>query len=171
MPVALPAETREIVKSLWIQGVTNERILQQTGVKPGTLKTWTKRYNWPLLRSKVKQDVDRACVVVVQDGLANASEALRGKMSALLEKHTESLAKVSAKPSLKHIQQVGAALEPLVRSAKAVYDWGQQDSIGIVQVSAVRDALEVEAQVTSEPVVASSVVSSEPAQTQVGDKQ
>ena len=69
-----------------------------------------------------------------------ASEVLKRSMAEILQNHTGALAAVKAKSNLKHITQVGNALEPLVRSAKVVHGWGDSDKAGLVVIGAVRQS-------------------------------
>ncbi len=61
-----------------------------------------------------------------------ASDILKRSMADILQSHTESLAQIPAKANLDHIQSVGAALEPLVRSAKVVHGWGDEQAQGLI---------------------------------------
>lgn len=61
-----------------------------------------------------------------------ASKVLKESFSTVLQRHTDALSQIPAQPNLKHIQSVGAALEPLVRSAKVVHGWGDEAAQGLI---------------------------------------
>ena len=65
--------------------------------------------------------------------LANqASEILKRGMADIIQSQTDALSTIPAKADLDHIQSVGAALEPLVRSAKVVHGWGDEQAQGLI---------------------------------------
>lgn len=61
-----------------------------------------------------------------------AGQVLKDSMAGVLQAHTDALAQVPAKANLGHIIAVGAALEPLVRSAKVVHGWGDETVQGLI---------------------------------------
>lgn len=61
-----------------------------------------------------------------------ASKVLKESFAGVLQAHTNALSQVQVKADLDHIQSVGAALEPLVRSAKVVHGWGDEQAQGLI---------------------------------------
>lgn len=124
---------REIVKTLYLQGYTTKTICDQTGCTPTALKTWRNRFKW-------NQQVAEAREIAVTHsaGVQSRSLALRETLADVLAKHSAALAKVPASPNLKHIKQVGDALEPLTRSAKTVFDWGNDKPNALIVMGDMR---------------------------------
>ena len=63
--------------------------------------------------------------------VSEQSRALKEDVASILASHVSKLKDVPAKANLKHIKQLGDALEPLVRSAKIVHNWGDESSLGL----------------------------------------
>ena len=133
---AHPKETKEKCKLLWYQGVRPHLICVETGVKPGTLKTWIKRGGWARAVAEGQAImVNRGITALTRETTAQlegASSALREQFANLLAKGAEKLANAPLVESISHVKEFGDALEPLVRSAKIVHGWGSEGQAGLI---------------------------------------
>ncbi len=119
--------------TLLSQGLNYEQAAQQVGAKNGnSLKVG-------LFRRGVSQTATRSgeFAVVRATQVATrvvnaASDRLKEEMSGLLATHTGALSQIKPRANLKHIMRVGMALEPLVRSAKVVHGWGDEQAQGLI---------------------------------------
>lgn len=130
---------KETAKLLFFQGFNYDVISAETGIAKPRLRMWAFRGNWKKGVSQVKQ-------IAVKNGmrevtkettgqLADASTALRETFSRTLATTGGLLDQIAQKPrkgTLAHIERLGAALEPLVRSAKIVHDWGSGSIQGVI---------------------------------------
>ncbi len=71
---------------------------------------------------------------------SNASQDLRNRIAVILEKVTDELAKVPMRPSIPIMTELVQALEPVVRMAKTVHDWGNDAPAGLVLMADLRQA-------------------------------
>jgi hypothetical protein len=152
-----PSIARSNAQALYVAGIPIAQICERLSLKPGTVNTWASRQKWRLQRDSLKEDINQASVLTVQRSLFEASEALRQRFAGTLAKHADALDLVAVKPSLRHLQQFGQALEPLTRAAKTVFDWGSTDGSGLVVVGRMKQAVEAEAEVISLPAPASPI--------------
>jgi len=133
-----------LAATLKASGLTYAQIAKQIGCSPGSLKVGFLRRGIHNQVTAAKQYQIARIDEHAHNSLESASEALRNDFAALLGKHSLALAKVPAKANLKHIKAAGEALEPLVRSAKTVFDWGSTDAAGLVVVGRMKQAIEAE---------------------------
>lgn len=134
-----PPESRKhrintvLAATLVAGGLSWEEAAQQCGAKNGeTLRVmcYKKGVTARQARSVTAEHIVSKSVTL---RLANeAGKLLKDSMAGILQSHTDALSKIPAKPNLKHIQSVGAALEPLVRSAKVVHGWGDEAAQGLI---------------------------------------
>ena len=142
MPQAAPHQLKVTAQALYVSGMSSAQVSAKTGVPAGTVRKWSQRGKWFPLRDSLRQDMSQACLVTVGNGLERASETMRTRLAGTLAKHVDALDKVPAKSNLKHISAVGAALEPLVRSSKVVFDWGERDALGVIDIASMRTAID-----------------------------
>ncbi len=114
-------------------GLTFNEIAPQVGAKNGnSLKV-------ALHKKGVNKNM--ACNNLLSESVTNqltfrvvnqASEALRSSMADILQSHTTKLSQIPARANLKHIKQIGEAIEPLARTAKIVHGWSDSGAMAIV---------------------------------------
>ena len=80
-----------------------------------------------------------------------AGAKVREGLGRVLEAHTEALERVETRSEPEHIAKVGAAMEPLARTAKIVYGWSEGDGEGVVMVGRMTPAEEETNQVIDLP--------------------
>jgi hypothetical protein len=68
---------------------------------------------------------------VARKVVSEQSRALKEDMASILAEHVSKLKEVKPRANLKHIRQLGEAIEPLVRSAKIVHNWGDETVAGL----------------------------------------
>lgn len=76
---------------------------------------------------------------MAKEALAKHSEETRAALSTSVLEHSQALAKVKAKPNLKHIKALGQAIEPLARSAKIIHGWGDAQKQSLVNIQVMTD--------------------------------
>lgn len=140
-----------LAATLLAQGMDLEQIAPQVGAKtPNSLRVGLNRKGVNVTAAKVLQNIaGRTCSVTLRIA-SQASEILRRDASDILQAHVSKLKEVPAKANLAHIERVGQALEPLIRSAKIVHDWGNQEAQGVVMAGLLDDATPVTD--TQEPI-------------------
>lgn len=149
-----------VVGTLIAQGLTVSAVAEKVGTTAKSLAPLLSRKG--ILVSQVrKQTAVNLSPDVVTDlsmRVANqASELLKQDYGDILSKHAKSLAKVPAKANLKHLKQVGEALEPFARVAKIVHGWNADDSNKtsvnvhlMANIEPMEEPIDVQASVTSD---------------------
>ena len=132
MPETLGETLRETVKLLYYQGLNPSVIIEQTGVKHGTLRTWINRYGWNNRLADAKQMlVARGTTALVNEAtqdLAKLSEHTKQRLAKHLVKGVENLDKLKAPKGLKGISNHAAAINAVVANANKVVGWdGERD--------------------------------------------
>lgn len=159
------SDQRGLAQALYVQGFGPAVISQKTGVKRETVSTWAKRFKWTAVRDNLAEETAKACKVVVSNSLERESERMRSQFAGILSNHVSSLAQVPAKANLGHIQKVGQAIEPLARTAKAVFDWGNKVELGLIVAGEMTQAIDIEAEPTQPQAITEHAITSDgPAQ-------
>lgn len=126
-PLANREQLMDTVKALWLSGLRDDRIIEQTGVKLGTLKTWIHRYSWNELRIKVRDSVNTGVAKVVGESLERQSNAVRRSLGAFVERAANEMdaSKISAKSLGNSSKRQGQAaiVKTLAESAEKVFGW------------------------------------------------
>lgn len=135
------SQSQDLARSLFYQGTKYAVIAEELGVSAVTIRKWASRGGWSQnLKDSKSIIVTRGLNAIRRETtgqLANASQALRETLSEVLAQHSAALAKVPAKANLKHLAKVGAAIEPLARTAKIVHDWGSEGPQGVVLMTSL----------------------------------
>lgn len=147
MPKALTVD-RNFVQALFMAGLKLAEISKQTGVSVPTIHTWCSRYGWQKARSETIKKVE-----TVYTGLQSRSLGLRETFATDLQQTASALAKVPLKANYKAIRQRVECLEPLARTAKTVFGWGDETKAGLIVVGDIRQ-LE---QASTKPVIETEV--------------
>jgi hypothetical protein len=96
MPQPIEAN-RELVKSLYIQGVKISIISTQTGVKTKTIQTWSSRYKWGRIASETREAMretgQKSLAAEIGVDLGKNSDLIRERLSHELLAQTEVLSK------------------------------------------------------------------------------
>lgn len=155
MPIALAADNREIVKTLYVQGFTPVTIQAKTGVNHRTVQTWSKRYNWRVLRAKVRGDLDASAMEVAKSSLNEQSKRLKERLSgelndqmSVLERYPIKSAKALA--NTRYGQGRAAVVKTIVESASTIYGWSADNKHTLVQVN-VLNQVDLDATDATEP--------------------
>lgn len=137
----IPETVRETAKLLWFQGVRPELISKRLGVKRGTLRTWNVRYGWNKAVEAAKGELrNMAIPALVADTtrtLQAESEELRGMLANEIRRTAGALSQVPTGKGLRPLKERTEVLEPLARTAKTVFDWGSDVSVGIIAMNVV----------------------------------
>lgn len=140
MPKALEAD-KELVKSLYLQGVRPEEITRRTGVKPKTIMTWSYRGNWKDLISRTRQALEVVEHDMLSDQVAKLSVDVRRKLAEDLATTTDALPKHST-----HLTKFNTrinAISTLATTAKTVFGWADNSNpspINIAVLGVERDS-------------------------------
>jgi hypothetical protein len=108
--------------------------------------------------AQVTQDYTRAAVASAHRQIDKIGESVRSQLGGALERNATALASQPAARTIVGVKQFGDALEPLVRSAKTIFDWGTRIEGGIIAMDCLgtEDAEEAPAidvaEVPPEPV-------------------
>jgi len=150
VPVAKAVAIRETVKLLFLQGVKTNLIAQETGVKPGTIKTWSHRFGWAnLVATAKRQLVSRATTALVQETtgeLRRASQQIRSRLSSELASQVELLARsparsIAALANSPARQGRTALVKSLAEAAALVHDWDADKPAGIILAVDLRQGM------------------------------
>ncbi len=143
-----------LAATLVTQGVTLAEAAKQSGAKnANVLGVGLRRKGVTVTVARGREPIAEASKSITLRLATEAGRILKQDMGELIQTHVGQLKNVEAKPDLAHITKVGMALEPLVRSAKIVHDWGNEQSLGIVALGIVehldqaQDAMEVQSSV------------------------
>lgn len=129
MPQAIEAD-RELIKQLWIQGLSTEAIASKTGVNRGTIRTWINRYGWNTLKSNLTEAVRLEVKgPLLTDQVAQASIAARNKLA----EHLQSTVALLPKPKTwKQGARQQQDLESTVRNAEKVFGWKESTASSMI---------------------------------------
>lgn len=148
-----------LAATLLAQGMELEEVAPQVGAKtPESLRVGLNRKGVTVTAAKVLQSVTGGRCSVTMKIASQASEILRRDAGELLQTHVSKLKEVPARANLKHIQAVGAALEPLIRSAKIVHDWGNQEAVGMVMTGLLDEQKAIDVAADSTPTADSLLI-------------
>lgn len=138
--MAKPTINYALAATLIATGVTLEDAAKQVGAKTAdVLRVGLARKGVTAKRARALEPVGERRTSVALSIVSEASAALRAQFSDILSNHASKLAEVPAKANLKHLRQVGDALEPLARTAKIVHDWGSEQPNALVMVGMFSD--------------------------------
>lgn len=144
MPKPLPGVDWEFVKALYLQGLTYSAIAQKTGIKQGSIKSKSRYYDWPSMRSKAVAVFRSSVATSVHDcqaltharqsnALAKASQIAQEHFAAELSDQTALLR--SKKPTkLRDLANTpdregrASVVAKLVSTAAKLYGWDQQST-------------------------------------------
>lgn len=139
MPKPLPKSLRETCKMLVYQGIRNDEICLQTGVKPGALKTWINRYGW---RRRVTESramlVARGLNPVLQEttaNLANASARLRSELSEELGEQVSAIRGKKVSQDMKALSHRADVVNTITHTASKVFGWDSQNDQRMVNIT------------------------------------
>jgi len=164
MPMALPDREMklETVKALWLQGVTTSRIVEQTGVKLQTIKTWVKRYRWTQFRVQVQKPLNDVIAATVRNRIEEQSAEARGLLADTVVKQARALQanRVTAGKlcTTRAGQGQAAVLKTISESANNVFGWNKTEG------SAVNLAMFFNSQTETVPVVIEAPSESQPSE-------
>lgn len=129
-----------LAATLLAQGMDLPEVAPQVGAKtPESLRVGLNRKGVTVTAAKVLQNATGSKSTVILKLASQASEILRKDAGEILQAHVSKFKEIPAKANLSHIQRVGQALEPLIRSAKIVHDWGNQEATGLVMSGLLTD--------------------------------
>lgn len=121
----------------YAQGFTPIAIAKKVGVNVNTINTWRNRYKWVAIRCNTEDDLRVASEKAVQFSLASASERLKRGLSNELEATLGAVQAVPQKGTLRGAKERLEVIEPISRVAKTVFDWGQQEQLGLIMVGQI----------------------------------
>lgn len=122
-----------LAATLIAQGVTLPEVAATCGAKSAeVLRVGLNRKGVTVRGARVLPVPGCSSTSVTMQVASAASQALRSTFSDILAAHAGKLAEIPAKANLKHLAQVGAAMEPLARTAKIVHDWGSEQPNALV---------------------------------------
>jgi hypothetical protein len=75
--------------------------------------------------------------------LLQVSRLVREKLSTELDQSVDVLAAIPKSRTLKHLKERAAVIEPLARTAKTVFQWGEDAGVGVVTVGDMAGFLDV----------------------------
>jgi len=131
-----------LAATLFASGLDFASIAEQVGSKSiAAVKKGLERCGALQTVSRQKAVRVEACRKMATGELERASHDLKTKISGMLAKHAEALAKVRVAGNAKAVRQAGEALRPLVQSAAQVYDWGEKQAGGIIDLQEVSTAI------------------------------
>lgn len=156
MPKPLEAD-RELVKLLWLQGLKIPQIAEQTGLKPGTIKTWAHRGNWAETRSKAKEVLGTVPKQVVAMEIAKdlqaQSKAIREQLSDELRDQVATLRDKPAKyKDLPGKYGRASTTLTIANTAAKVFGWSEQTGNSVINIGTLNQ-LKLESSESSENVV------------------
>lgn len=144
MPKPLPGVDWELIKALYLQGLTFKTISDQTGVKPASIKSKARYYDWRLTRANTMAGLQSALAPSIAQSQAlsysKQSHALAKASQIAQETFAEELTLQSAvlkrKPPTKLLDLANtprregraSVVQKLVNTASKLYGWDQQST-------------------------------------------
>jgi len=126
MPAPVIADW-DLIQTLYIQGLSPKRIMDRTGISQSTIQSRAKRYRWTALRAELASDLTRAATATLED----LSSRTKNKLGAVIERHTQL---VPTATTWNKAKEINNDIEPLIRSAKVVFGWGDNDDNAVVRI-------------------------------------
>jgi hypothetical protein len=151
MPRALNADWN-LAQTLYVQGVPYKAIAEKVGVTEMSLRQRAHRHGWHALKTTALETVSQ--VVTQHSGrtLAQRSTEVRSALADELGESVGALRQTPLKPNLAHLDERAEVTQKLVGAASKVYGWNTETEIPIVVVGRMREVLELDVEVTAQPV-------------------
>ena len=140
MPKALPKATFQLAKALFLQGLPRAEVAKRCALKQGTVRTWSQRDQWGLLRRKAEQSLESREERVAVVSFSERSVAIRDKLASTLDTDAAHFANIPRRNGLQ-VLKLHAQAEPLVRNCAKVLGWEPGVSVQIGVIGADMDEL------------------------------
>jgi len=122
----------KMAAELRAKGCTYAKVAELTGASSGdAVRTGLARRG---VGVAIRTAVALGTTKHAQEGIEKASEATKSHLSKAVLAQSESLSKIKISSNLRSIKAFGTAIEPLARTAKIVYGWGDQGPRSLVNV-------------------------------------
>ncbi len=139
MPTVLlqRAEPRKVdwklAAQLRAKGCTFNKVAELTGASSG--ESIRQGLNRRGVGVAIRTRVELEATEHAEESIQKASEATKSHLSRAVLEQSESLSKIKISRNLRSIKAFGTAIEPLARTAKIVYGWGEQSGKTAVNVN------------------------------------
>jgi len=124
MPASLPESTLKLAQSLFVSGFKINVISKQTGVKPGTIKTWANRNGWYQLRDKVLNQAELGVSSTISRELEQRSAQIQDMASAKLVEHARVLAD-STPNTINGLAKEMPLVTGLIQNSDKLFGWSK----------------------------------------------
>ena len=136
MPQAVQADWN-LIREMYTQGLKCAEIEKQTGVKAGTIASRASRCKWTGVALQAKQAVQK--LIKGSEGesaskLGDSSERTRSRLARLVERSAERIEEMTLK-SPSHALKVNQELESVVRNAKTVFGWTENQQAPAIRIA------------------------------------
>lgn len=150
MPKPLAVD-KSIIQALFIQGFRPDEISKKTGVQPGTIRVWSRRYGWLPAKQQASELLSRSVSTqaiiapLLAKSVAKASNAVRQGLAETMLNSLPALKAAKAPTSLASIAQQQEKLAPLVDNARKLFGWdNERVSQSVVSVASLDSAAALE---------------------------
>jgi hypothetical protein len=136
-----PAPDWLLAQTLFAQGLPHHAIAKRIGANPDAVRQRAVRGQWSQLRDAIEADSVRVVEKTIDHVLAGYSADTR---KALGRSIVETAQSIPRPRGFKHATRIQSELEPLVRNAKTVFGWGNDDGskasvrIGVLNLATVQ---------------------------------
>jgi len=113
-------------------GATWEHISQQLGGASGDAVRQAMARRG--VNTAIRTTINKIANQQANESLAKQSEEIKSALSSTVLAQSKALSNIKSKPNLKNIKQIGAALEPLARTAKIVHGWGESSNKPLINL-------------------------------------
>jgi hypothetical protein len=136
-----PAPDWLLAQTLFAQGMSPKVIASQVGASLEAVHKRAQRGQWSVLADKTRSVAVQCAEHAVETVLSGYSLDTRKALGRAI---TEHVAKIPSAKGWKHANRIQQELEPLVRNAKTVFGWGNDDGskasvrIGVLNMATVQ---------------------------------
>ena len=140
MPAAIPAEVKDVAKSMYFAGLEPSTISADLGVAIKTVYKWVNRGKWGVARDTAKGKlISRGkASLAIQAGqdIAASSANTRAHLASVVERQAAALAKqqptAESLANTRERQGQAAVAKTVMETARGVFEWGETSRPGLV---------------------------------------
>jgi stress-induced morphogen len=151
VPRAINADWN-LAQALYVQGVPYKTIAERVGVTEMSLRQRAHRHGWHALKTEALATASQAVTQHSGKTLVQRSAEVRSALADEVGESITALRQTPTKPELEHLNQRAEVAGKLTSSASKVFGWNGEGEAPIVIVGTMRRALDLQAEVTVEPV-------------------
>lgn len=122
-----------VVQALYLQGVKLSTIADQTGANPVAIRSRARRLNWRSSALQVQSNIAQSARLA----LIQQSEATKRALGSVITKSAQVLERVQIN-SKGEACRINADMEPVVRNAKVVFGWRDEETKPIVNIGTLQ---------------------------------